>query len=62
MALPLSFSSCGACCAAFRVSFYWAEATVLSLPDDLVEQLSPWHACLAGSNSAASPVMPRRSL
>ena len=45
--------NCGACCAAFRVSFYWAEATVLALPDELVEQLSPWHACLAGSNSAA---------
>lgn len=45
--------SCGACCASFRVSFYWAEAAVLALPDELVEQLSPWHACLAGSNSSA---------
>jgi len=45
--------NCGACCATFRVSFYWAEAAVLALPDELVEQLSPWHACLAGSNSAA---------
>lgn len=46
--------ACGACCATFRVSFYWAEAVVFGLPDDLVEQLTPWYACLAGTN-AASP-------
>jgi hypothetical protein len=43
---------CGACCAFYRVSFYWAEAEVLALPDELVEQLAPWHACLAGTQSA----------
>ncbi|EXI64080.1 MAG: Flagellin N-methylase [Candidatus Accumulibacter adjunctus] len=43
---------CGACCASYRVSFYWAEAEVLALPDELVEQLTPWHACLAGTQSA----------
>ena len=44
---------CGACCAFYRVSFYWAEAASLALADDLVEQLTPWHACLAGTDSAA---------
>jgi hypothetical protein len=45
---------CGACCASFRVSFYWAEAEAVGLPETLVEQLSPWYACMAGTN-AASP-------
>ena len=45
---------CGACCASFRVSFYWAEAEAFGLPEALVEQLSPWYACMAGTN-AASP-------
>ena len=44
---------CGACCASFRVSFYWAEASVRAIPDDLIRQLSPWYACLAGTNSPA---------
>lgn len=45
---------CGACCAAFRVSFYWAEAEVLGLPTTLIEQIGPWYACLAGTD-APSP-------
>lgn len=45
--------SCGACCATYRVSFYWAEAEALGLADALVEQLPPFHACLAGTNQAA---------
>ncbi|MFO7306731.1 MAG: YkgJ family cysteine cluster protein [Gammaproteobacteria bacterium] len=40
---------CGACCATYRVSFYWAEAEQRGLPDDLIEQISPWHACMAGT-------------
>jgi Fe-S-cluster containining protein len=48
---------CGACCAAFRVSFYWAEADALGIPDALVEQIGPWYACMAGSN--ANAVTPR---
>lgn len=47
--------SCGACCASYRVSFYWAEALELGIPDAMVEQLTPWNACLRGTNSA----MPR---
>lgn len=41
---------CGACCAAFRVSFYWAEAEAVGLPSTLIEQIGPWYACMAGSN------------
>ena len=44
---------CGACCASFRVSFYWAEAEAFGLPEALVEQLSPWYACMAGTNVAS---------
>lgn len=40
---------CGACCATYRVSFYWAESAQHGLPDDLIEKISPWHACMAGT-------------
>jgi Fe-S-cluster containining protein len=43
---------CGACCATFRVSFYWTEATVRGLPELAVQQLNPWLACMAGTNSS----------
>lgn len=42
---------CGACCANFRVSFYWAEAE--GLPEELVEPLTPLMACMRGTNSKA---------
>lgn len=42
---------CGACCAHFRVSFYWAEGQ--ALPEALTERLTPVLACMAGTNSAA---------
>ncbi len=41
---------CGACCAAFRVSFYWAEAEARGLPDAAIERVTPHLACLAGTN------------
>jgi Fe-S-cluster containining protein len=41
---------CGACCATYRVSFYWAEAAERGLPDSLIEQVSPWHACMTGTS------------
>jgi len=41
--------SCGACCASFRVSFYWAEAS--GLPDALTERVSPLYSCMAGTHS-----------
>ena len=40
--------SCGACCAFFRVSFYWAEA--LQMPENLTEAVTPVYACMKGTN------------
>nr|WP_113867288.1 YkgJ family cysteine cluster protein [Brenneria salicis]NMN91641.1 hypothetical protein [Brenneria salicis ATCC 15712 = DSM 30166]RLM30341.1 ferredoxin [Brenneria salicis ATCC 15712 = DSM 30166] len=44
---------CGACCAYFRVSFYWAEADDGGgcVPAQLTEPLSPFLRCMAGTNS-----------
>jgi uncharacterized protein len=44
---------CGACCAALRVSFYWAEAEELGLPDWYVEKLTPHLANMSGTNRPA---------
>lgn len=41
---------CGACCATFRVSFYWSEAEALGLPTELTEQVNAWFACMRGTN------------
>jgi uncharacterized protein len=41
---------CGACCAAFRVSFYWTEALQSALADVLIEQVTGHMACMAGTN------------
>jgi len=43
--------ACGACCMSFRVSFYWAEAEARGLPAALTEQVNPFYACMAGTNS-----------
>ncbi|HYD80428.1 MAG TPA: YkgJ family cysteine cluster protein [Paucimonas sp.] len=59
MSEQLSFSSdnpclhCGACCANFRVSFYWTEAAERGLPDHLTEQVNHWYSCMAGTNRSA---------
>ncbi|MDD3326818.1 MAG: YkgJ family cysteine cluster protein [Zoogloea sp.] len=42
--------ACGACCATFRVSFYWADAEARGLPPTLTEQVTPWLGCMAGTN------------
>ncbi len=46
--------SCGACCAHFRVSFYWREAEPadgsFSVPVELTEDVSPHHRCMKGTN------------
>lgn len=44
--------SCGACCAYFRVSFYWAEAQNGggTVPLELTEQISPFMSCMKGTN------------
>jgi len=41
---------CGACCAQYRVSFYWAEAWSRGLPDLMVEKVNAQMACMAGTN------------
>lgn len=43
---------CGACCAYFRVSFYWAElrAGGGNVPDDMAEKLNDFMACMKGTN------------
>jgi len=45
--------TCGACCAHFRVSFYWAEADPSQggiVPQELTEDLSPFRSCMRGTN------------
>jgi len=43
---------CGACCASFRVSFYWSEAEARGVPEGLTEQVNSWFGCMAGTNCA----------
>jgi len=45
--------SCGACCAYFRVSFYWAEAEDGGgpVPVDRTEPVTPFLRCMQGTNS-----------
>lgn len=45
--------SCGACCANFRVSFHWAETTLVTadgVPQELTEVISSHHNCMKGTN------------
>lgn len=42
---------CGACCAAYRVSFYWADAAARGLPDHLTTKVNDWIACMAGTHA-----------
>ncbi|WP_181405130.1 YkgJ family cysteine cluster protein [Aestuariibacter sp. GS-14] len=49
----LSCVNCGACCASFRVSFYWSEAdpfTAGTVPAELTEKISPTRVAMAGTN------------
>jgi len=44
--------SCGACCASFRVSFYWAEttdATANGVPAELTEKVSALRCAMRGT-------------
>ena len=43
--------TCGACCATFRVSFYWAEAEQRGLPVELTQRVNDWFACMRGTSS-----------
>lgn len=49
--------SCGACCSAFRVSFYWSETDFHpdgTVPQELVSSVSPWYVAMKGT--LAQPV------
>ena len=48
---------CGACCAAFRVSFYWSETDAHpegAVPASLTVPVSPYHVAMRGTER--SPV------
>jgi Fe-S-cluster containining protein len=51
--------SCGACCAYFRVQFYWREAnredSDRPLTPDLFEELTSLHRCMRGTNDKHHP-------
>ncbi|MEG0488814.1 MAG: YkgJ family cysteine cluster protein [Acinetobacter sp.] len=40
--------TCGACCAFFRVSFYWAEGE--AMPQNNIEPLTAVYSCMKGTN------------
>jgi Fe-S-cluster containining protein len=45
--------TCGACCAFFRVSFYWGETTDSpegTVPAHLTEDIAPFYRAMKGSN------------
>lgn len=45
--------SCGACCAHYRVSFYWSEADAALggvVPVELAEELTTFLCCMQGTN------------
>jgi uncharacterized protein len=50
---------CGACCATFRVAFYWREAEVQdterAVPIGLFEELSSTQRCMKGTNKKHHP-------
>ncbi|QOW48441.1 MULTISPECIES: YkgJ family cysteine cluster protein [unclassified Acinetobacter] len=44
--------TCGACCAHYRVSFYWAEG--LNMPEHYTEPVNAVYSCMAGTNQTQS--------
>ena len=46
---------CGACCAAYRVSFYWTEGDDAggTVPAALTQDLPPHRRCMAGTDAHA---------
>ncbi len=46
--------TCGACCAYFRVSFYWAEADDAGGGALRAEPLTPFLRCMSGTNQRQS--------
>jgi len=53
-AATLDCQHCGACCAVFRVSFYWAEADDApggTVPVALTRPVGTLHRCMAGTEA-----------
>ncbi|SFR37049.1 hypothetical protein SAMN04488070_0147 [Pseudidiomarina maritima] len=53
MSLANACLTCGACCASYRVSFYWGEATGAPegyVPSELTESFHPHLLCMQGTN------------
>ena len=46
-------TACGACCAAFRVSFHWLEAQALGLDEAWVEPVTPHRVAMRGTRAKA---------
>lgn len=46
--------TCGACCAFFRVSFYWGEVQSAGgvVPDNLTQQVTPHLSCMQGTEKS----------
>ena len=45
--------TCGACCAFYRASFYWAESDLVQtqgVPDEMTEKLNNFRLVMKGSN------------
>lgn len=50
--MSLECVKCGACCASFRVSFYWGESSAHeqgTVPAELTTAISPHHVCMKGT-------------
>lgn len=46
---------CGACCANFRVSFYWRETDAAEggqVPEQFTQRLDEWRVCMRGTLAA----------
>lgn len=44
---------CGACCCAYRVSFYWTESDAAeggTVPAEMTVQVNPWLAAMQGTH------------
>lgn len=54
MSAAFDCQTCGACCAYFRVSFYWGEADDApggTVPVGLTQKLDPYQRCMQGTSS-----------
>lgn len=41
--------TCGACCANYRVSFYWGEGEALGIPEDMTAKVNDFYSCMKGT-------------